>query len=55
MNFEYQANDMQIYHVCSDGQELHVTNKKGFSHKFDDEEEEAVKEIAVILMKEELQ
>ena len=55
MNFQYQANDMKIYRVFSNGHELHVTNAKGFAHKFDDEEEEAVKEIATILMKEELQ
>lgn len=54
MNFQYQANDMKIYKVFSNGQEVTVTNEKGFSHKFDEEEEEGLKEIVAILMKEEL-
>jgi hypothetical protein len=54
MEFTYQANDGMFYRVISDGNMVKVKSFRGSDYIFDEKEMEEIKEIASILIKDEV-
>lgn len=54
MEFTYQANDGMFYKVVSDGKMVKVKSFRGSDYVFDDHEMEEIKQIASILIQDEV-
>jgi hypothetical protein len=54
MEFTYQANDGMLYRVVSDGKKVKVKSFRGSDYIFDEQEMEEIKEIATILIQDEV-